>query len=269
MYYQCFAVDGCAYTLAFSPEVSPSLALEWLKLVQQWKRNSPLADSVRLSAGEVFRRESPVGPIVIKRRYEEGLKGLLVLLRLRETQLHRSYRLGLKALDNNLNTPAPLCYIVARRGLGYETILINRLAEGLNPWMVLPNRRLATRMLESLGRELANWHASGLRDRDLKGPNLLFNPKSCIQTILDLAGVHEFRPVPSLRIRANDLGRLHTGGRSAGLEPAQWKLLLDAYLEQSEKRGIAVDDTETFFGMIERYVSRKLRRNLRRNRPIY
>src|SRR5690606_15331678 len=101
--------------------------------------------------------------IVIKRRYEEGFKGLLVLLRLRETQLHRSYRLGLKALDNKLNTPAPLCYISTRRGLGYETILINRLAEGLNPWKVLPNRYLAARMLTALGRELANWHASGLR----------------------------------------------------------------------------------------------------------
>src|SRR5690606_10774077 len=137
------------------------------------------------------------------------------------------YRLGLKALDNKLNTPAPLCYISTRRGLGYETILINRLAEGLNPWKVLPNRYLAARMLTALGRELANWHASGLRDRDLKGPNLLFDPRSSSQTILDLAGVHEFEPVPSLRIRANDLGRLHSGGRTAGLEPGQWQLLLD------------------------------------------
>src|SRR5690606_12722459 len=120
MYYQCFTVDGGAYTLAFSPEVSPSLALEWLHLLQQCQRDASLPPAERLPAGEVFRLESALGPLVIKRRYAEGLRGLRVLLRLRETQRHRSYRLGLKALHNKLNTPAPLCYISTRRGMGYE-----------------------------------------------------------------------------------------------------------------------------------------------------
>lgn len=258
------------FVLACVPQLPFEVALNWLERIRHWPAAASLEDAQPLSAGEVYRMESELGPVVVKRRFETGLKGLLVRPHLREPQLQRAYRLGLAAVEKGLRTPAPLFYASRHVRFGLEeTVLIATLARGRNPWEFLSDVVHSCRMLEGLGRELANWHTAGFRHRDLKGPNLLYDETSDGPTFLDLAGAHEAQPCPSLRMRAHDIGRLKTGASSFGISHAQWCLLLDAYLEQSGRNGHGISRFRTFYKMIEKYVRSKLHRNIKNKRPIF
>jgi tRNA A-37 threonylcarbamoyl transferase component Bud32 len=257
------------YHLSLGKDVPLVLVFAWLQQLRHWNQAEPLPGARPLSAGAVYLVDSSLGPVVLKRKVETGLKAVLVTSQLRESQLQRSFRLGMKAFEAGLHTPEPLLYAERRVEGGVETLLINRFDEGVQPWSLLGQRWLATAMLQSLGQELANWHASGLRHRDLKGPNLLYQPGSGTSILLDLAGVYEHGSQLSQRLRARDLARLRSGALSAGIQPEQWQCLLDAYLGQSARRGLALPDAPDFTGSIERYVRRKLARNQRRNRPVY
>jgi tRNA A-37 threonylcarbamoyl transferase component Bud32 len=257
------------YRLSAGKAVPFAQVLQWLELVGRWDYRLMLPGASALSAGEVFRLDSDLGPVVIKRKLEGGVKGMLVRSGLRESQLGRSFRMGMVAMNAGLTTPEPLLYAERSAGRAVETIVINRFEAGVQPWTLLAQEWLAPRMLESLGRELANWHAAGLRHRDLKGPNLLYQGAFGRSILLDLAGVHEAGAELSLRIRARDLARLRSGALSAGIKPAQWQRLFDAYLRQSCLRGSTIVDDSEFLGSIERYVQRKLQRNQRLNKPVY
>jgi tRNA A-37 threonylcarbamoyl transferase component Bud32 len=259
------------YSLSFGPAVPCQQALTWLDQLRQWPLHRVLPGAEPLSAGDVFRLDSALGPVVVKRRFECGVKGALARSHLREPQLLRSFRLGQRALAAGLHTPEPLLYAERKLGLGLETFIINRFDAGVQPWTLLTQEWLAPRMLDSLGRELANWHAAGLRHRDLKGPNLLYQATTGTSILLDLAGVHECGVGTGLsqRIRAQDLARLRSGALSAGIAAEQWQRLLAGYLRQSSLRGSAIVDRRDFLGSIDRFVQRKLQRSRRNNKPVY
>ncbi len=257
------------YSLSLGKAVPLHAALTWLNQVRQWSLQGSLPGAQPLSAGEVFRLDSALGPVVVKRKLETGLKGALVRSQLREPQLRRSFLLGEKALAAGLHTPEPLLYAERKLGLGVETLVINRFEAGVPPWTLLTQDWLAPRMLESLGRELANWHAAGLRHRDLKGPNLLYQVASGDSILLDLAGVHEAGLRLSQRVRAQDLARLRSGALGAGIRPEQWQHLLRAYLKQSCLRGSAIIDRRDFLHSIDQFVQRKLQRYRKLDKPVY
>lgn len=258
------------YLLSPVPAVSVALALQWLDQARRWRQRRALPGAVALSAGEVFRVDSDLGPVVIKRKLEQGFKGLMVGARLREPQLQRSFRLGLKACAAGLHTPEPLLYAERSQGLQIETILVTRFDPGLQPWALLQQEALAPALLQSLGHELADWHAAGLRHRDLKGPNLLYQPATATSILLDLAGVQDMDGAPvSAAVRARDLGRLRSGAVSAGITGAQWQCLLAAYIARSALRGCVLRDDVALAGAIERFVQRKLQRYDRLNKPVH
>lgn len=257
------------YRLSLGRAVPVQQALAWLEQLRQWPLHRAMPGAEPLSAGEVFRLDSALGPVVVKRKVETGIKGALARWQLREPQLQRSFRLGMRALEAGLHTPEPLLYVERSCGLGLETFIISRFDMGVHPWTLLAQEWLAPRMLDSLGRELGNWHAVGLRHRDLKGPNLLYQATTGSSILLDLAGVRESGVGLSQRIRAQDLARLRSGALSAGISLEQWQRLLSAYLRQSSLRGSAIIDNTGFFGSIDRFVQRKLQRSLRDNKPVY
>lgn len=258
------------YRLFFPGKTVPmQQALAWLDQLWLWPLDRALPGAEALSAGQVFRLDSPFGPVVVKRRFETGMKGALARTPLREPQLQRSFRLGQLALASGLHTPEPLLYAERKQGLGLETLVISRFEAGVQPWTLLAQEWQASRMLDSLGRELANWHAAGLRHRDLKGPNLLYQATTGTSILLDLAGVHEVGLGLTQRIRARDLARLRSGALSAGINVEQWQRLLAAYLRQSSLRGSAIVDRSDFLGSIERFVQRKLQHSQRHNKSVY
>lgn len=257
------------YSLSAGSAVPFAQVLQWLEQARRWDQREILPGATALSAGEVIRIDSYLGPVVVKRKLESGVKGMLVRSGLRESQLGRSFRMGTLAMEAGLNTPEPLMYAERRIGLAVETIVITRFEAGIQPWTMLAQEWLAPRMLESLGQELANWHAAGLRHRDLKGPNLLYQVAVGRSVLLDLAGVQQVGVDLSLRIRARDLARLRSSALGAGVKPAQWQRLFDAYLRQSCLHGSAIGDDSEFLGNIDHYVQRKLQRNQRLNKPVY
>lgn len=257
------------YTLAHGPEVPLESALILLQDLKRWGGNGPLAHTRALSGGDVYLLDSVLGPVVVKRKREQQLKGLLARAGMREAQLRRSYRLGIDADAAGLYTPEALLYAECRNGLGLDTYVVNRFVDGVNPWSLLQDAAVADTMLGAIGQQLARWHAAGLRHRDLKGPNILYQMTARRVLFLDLAGVHEYHELPPLRVRAQDLGRLQSGAMSGGLTHEQWQLLLCSYLRELRARGHHVLDLQGFCDEIQRFVHNKLRRYRRLNRPVY
>lgn len=257
------------YRFSAGKDVTVEFVLLLMQRLRRWSPGQPLPEAQPLSAGEVYKFDTALGPVVLKRKVESGLKGALARSQLREPQLHRSFRMGGLAVAAGLHTPEPLLYAERNLGAGIEALVVNRFDPGVQPWSFLPQPWLATPMLQSLGTELANWHAAGLRHRDLKGPNLLYQPATGTSILLDLAGAYEHPEGLSLRLRAQDLARLRSGALTAGIRPEQWQRLLDAYLHQATRRGVPIADSRDFPGCIEHYVRRKLARNQRLARPAY
>jgi tRNA A-37 threonylcarbamoyl transferase component Bud32 len=248
--------------------VAAEQASSWLERLRCWPPSAPLPGREALSAGDVFRLDLGDGAVVLKRKRESGVKGLLALAGLREPQLLRSFRLGQQVLAAGLHTPQPLLYAQRRLGAGIETLLITRFVPGVAPWTLLEQDWLAPPMLDSLGSELASWHAAGFRHRDLKGPNLLYQSATGGSVLLDHAGVSFHGSRLSLQHRAQDLARLRSSALAAGIVSGQWQRLLASYLRRSRLLGSAILDDRDFLGSIEHFVQLKLARCRKLNKPL-
>lgn len=250
-------------------DVSENQLQTWLTLASHWTTDKGPDQGLRLSDGQVFRLDSPLGAITIKHKHYRGLKGFLSRLGLRETPLRRSYRLGCLARQRGLHTPTPLACLQKKTLTGIRTFLITRFLEAGRPWRMLeaPAEEVET-MLSVIGHEVAAWHLNGLRNRDLKGPNLLYDNKQHELYIIDLDGTHEIRPIPGLEVRARDLARLKAGAMATGLDDRRWQKLLDAYLQAYPAHGTAAPPRETLTAIIDARASRKFRRYQRQNRLL-
>lgn len=257
------------FSVGYAAGISDSQLQEWHNLLRHWPPGKSLPGAERLQTA-VFRLDSALGPLLIKRHFELGLKGLLCLLRLRTPALLRAFRMGLQAQNSGLHTATPYCSLIRRCSFGYETILITRFLPGTNPWHLLhlPDTQLHT-MLSRLGTEIADWHASGLRNRDLKGPNLLYDPDTQAFNIIDLNGVFSHPPQPSFSLRTKDLSRCKASALRSGLTEAQWRIVQDAYLSQCRQRQIEIRDTDVFEARINEGVRQKVERYLKLKRDFH
>lgn len=260
-------LDG--WEILHTPDVSDSQLQAWLTLARHWTPEQGPAQGERLSGAEIFRLQSPLGTITIKHKHYRGLKGLLSRLGLREPPLRRSFRLGCLARERGLHTPTPLAFLQRKTLAGTHAFLITRYLETDRPWRLLdaPAEEVDT-MLMVMGREVAAWHLNGLRNRDLKGPNLLYDNQQCELYIIDLDGTHEIRPIPGLAVRGQDLGRLKAGAMAAGLDDTRWQTLLDAYLQAYPTHGTVAPPRETLATIIDARAARKFRRYQRQKRLL-
>ncbi len=245
-----------------TPSVTPELARHFLEELWHWREGNELG-AIRVEA-------SPVGQVVLKHEFEHGWKGVVGVLGGREPRLVRAFRIGLLACSKGLRTPEPLLVIRCEKGLRLECLLVMRHVEGDDPWLRVAAVRSERRtLLADLAREIARWHAAGLRHRDLKAPNLLYDSRreSRGPWILDLVGAHEVGH-PSLAMRARDLGRLRASARAAEVREDDWALFRDAYVRACAELGTPVANAGRFEQAIERWASKKLARNRRRRRPL-
>lgn len=260
-------LDG--WDILHTQDVSDSQLQAWLTLARHWTPEQGPEHGERLSGVQIFRLQSPLGAITIKHKHYRGLKGLLSRLGFREPPLRRSFRLGCLARQRGLHTPTPLACLQQKTLTGARTFLITRYLETDKPWQMLdaPAEEVDM-MLSAIGREVAAWHLNGLRNRDLKGPNLLYDNREHELYIIDLDGTHETRPIPGLEVRGRDLARLKAGAVAAGLDEGNWQKLLDAYLQAYPTHGTVAPPRETLSAIIDARASRKLSRYQRQNRPL-
>lgn len=264
---RCQQLDG--WEILHTPDVSDQQLQTWLTLARHWTPDKGPDQGQRLSDGQVFRLDSPLGAITIKHKHYRRLKGFLSRLGLRETPLRRSYRLGCLARERGLHTPSPLACLQQKTLTGTRTFLITRYLEAGKPWRMLdaPAEEVET-MLSVIGREVAAWHLNGLRNRDLKGPNLLYDNRQQELYIIDLDGTREICPIPGLEVRGRDLARLKAGAMAAGLEDQRWQTLLDAYLQAYPDHGTVAPPRQTLTAIINTRASRKLSRYQRQKRLL-
>lgn len=254
------------YRVESVPDVAEQQLQQWHELLSNWRPGKALPNAQRLNnGGAVFRIDSPLGPLVVKRSFDIGIKGLLSICRIRTPVLLRAFRLGTRALAAGLHTARPYCCFIRRCSFGFETVLITEFLDGTSPWRLTEMEESGlTLMLSRLGREIADWHANGLRNRDLKGPNLIYNPDTQILNFIDLDGTHERLPVPSLHLRARDLSRCKAGALRAGLTEKQWQVTQNAYLSRCREQQITINDTASFDASINDGVRKKVERYLKK-----
>lgn len=235
---------------------------QWQAMVSAWLSGDALPDGQILGHDFVYRIRTQTHLIVAKRVIERGAKALLTLAGIRQPALLRAFTMGTSALSQGLSTPEPLALFMTRGLARPEAVLITSFATGAHPHDLLADPAFAPQtMLEQLGTEIARWHACGLRNRDLKGPNILYDSLQQQVHIIDLAGVHQCLPVPSTLIRAKDLGRLKASLMGSGLSEAFWQNLLTAYLGESHDRGIDLPATESFDKAIHAHALKKIHVN--------
>lgn len=258
------------YLVNHTPGLPMSYLLRWHDIVRQSRPGDRPEGAVPLNRAAVFRIDSPLGPLVFKRHVELGFKALLNRLHVRTPALLRAFEMGTKAHAAGLHTARPYCCFTRHRSFGYDSVLITEFIEhGASPWEQLslaPGQVHA--MLEKVGEEIADWHASGLRNRDLKGPNMIYRPESGILSIIDLNGVYERAPVPSLTLRSRDLSRCKAGAIKSGLSEQQWHTLQAAYLDRCDKRAIGIADQASFSRMIDDGVMEKMLRYQKLNKDF-
>ena len=257
------------WKVVYTSDVPANQLLAWLELAKHWTPEQGPACGERLGNGQVFRLQSSLGTIVIKHKQCHGFKGFLSRLGLRELPLRRSFRLGCLARQRGLHTPTPLACFQQKTQTGFRSFLITRYLEAGKPWQMLeaPQAEVDA-MLASIGREVAAWHLNGLRNRDLKGPNLLYDKQQHLLYIIDLDGTHACGSTPRLEICGRNLGRLKAGACAAGLSDSRWQTVLDAYLQEYLARGSQPPSQAALCAIINARAARKLRRYQRQNRPI-
>ena len=201
------ALRACKETQVEHPRRGPSWFLHLPAQELHEAARALIANEAELPPLKSGRRGSvhADGPLVCKTRPAAAAKRLFVA----------AYWLAFAKV------PHPLPVLLRlQRGQGH--VVTERL-----PWPTLAGERLAARDVllcaRSLGESLGRMHALGLRNRDLKLDNLVFDPTAGRVQCIDLDGIKRKDPKDT-RGQAHDLGRLLAAFRAAG-SPANLRAL--------------------------------------------
>lgn len=250
-----------------APGLDPALAASWL------------ADPAALApdaTGPRWHGPSADGRWFVKRR--RGRSG--------RRALERSLRVGLHLEAHGLRAGRALA--VLRRpapGGGEHTWLVSGLLAGedLDRALAAADEAGRAELSRRVGRLVAALHAAGVRQRDLKAPNVLVDVGT--PTLVDLEGMAVRHGGLGRRLRAKDLGRLAASYLALGLaggpaeEPERGApppagsalgLLGAAYLERLAELAPAerVDDPDAWLGLVLGHGRAKVARNARRGRVL-
>jgi serine/threonine protein kinase len=199
----------------------------------------------------------------------------------------KAFHVGLHLESRGVSAARAVAVLQRRRwGVVRQSALFLEPAEGITLREFLLSRfagleegsgkeRLKGALLCAIAREVAALHASGVRQRDLKAPNILVAERGdrLDLTLLDLEGMELLGSPATLRVRLRDLARLAVSLREArvrasGIREDDWRFLVEEYFRQW--RGVVPEppEVEDFLRPAEAWARRKERRNQRRGRPI-
>jgi len=222
---QAFELRRAGVRAQLHPRVGPELSSAWLldpdALVARPGESLP----------DVFRGPSLDRAWFVKRRV--GRAG--------RRALQRSFHTGLALEDAGLSVAVHLGVIQKKDPAGRRcTWLLTEFLEGadFDRALLASKRHERLALLETCAARVAELHAAGYRQRDLKAPNLRVTPEGSL-ALVDLEGVA--RGAGSRR-REKDLGRLAASFlvlQEAGLEPDSWARFVAAYVAHGGARGDA------------------------------
>ncbi len=231
----------------------------------------------------------PAGEAVFaKRRDEPRARTLVYALLGRPARSARSFRLGLALAAAGVPTARPLALIERReRGEKWESVLVLERLRGTTLRDVLlgaPTGEGDEAASDAERREIrraaaeaiARFHRAGFRQRDLKAANLLVTPsgeEGGRVRLVDFEGMTQLRAPPIERVRRRDLARLGVSFRAsdvrdAGTSENDWRELIVDYLTAYAGEAPHETAVRAWLDGSERWAERKIRRNLRRRRPI-
>lgn len=187
---------------------------------------------------------------------------------LRPSPARRSWTTGHTLLDRALPTPPPWLVLHRYRwGCPAEGYLLCEKVEGADPLDVAVAKadgRARRGLLDGLAGSLRAMHDRGVCHRDLKAANLLVGPDGGI-TFIDLVGVRTRRHVP-FPIRVRDLTRLNASFLTTPHVSLGDRLrFLRTYLRWGLR---GPDGWKAWWTGIAGRTAAKVRKNLRRNRPL-
>lgn len=237
------------------PRVGPELYAGWLQDPGQL---------VPADSGSTWRGTSPDGRWFVKLR--PGRKG--------RRALEHTLDVGLLLEDAGVPACLPLALLRAPRlGTPEATWLVSELLEGRDLDLVLaesdePQRRA---LVAKVGELIAELHAAGFRQRDLKAPNLMVVEGGSV-VLVDLEGIRLRNGGIGRHLRTKDLGRLAASFLALDLcegPDSAWRQLLARYLERCRELG------ETPLADLDEWEARslgrgraKVKRNAKRGRVL-
>jgi tRNA A-37 threonylcarbamoyl transferase component Bud32 len=249
--------------------------------VERWlEEHGPwLAGNAAVPAGG---RPSPADPVgasrlVAKARARPRARALLDAVSGRASRLERGFRIGLALEAAGVRAARPLALLESRSGLARRAVLVLERVEGVHLREFLLSRRDPPRALWSaLASAIAGLHAAGVRQRDLKAPNIIIREdgEGAIQTtFIDLDGMDVTGTPPPLRVRVRDLARLaaslrEDALRARGIGEADWSALVAAYLEAYAGREPGAAEVSSIVARTVAWAERKAARNRRRGRVV-
>ncbi|MCZ6796262.1 MAG: hypothetical protein O7J95_21840 [Planctomycetota bacterium] len=226
-----------------------------------------------------------VSPVFVKRHRRSGWKTVADQLSGRPTRARRGFDVGLALERARVHAARPLAAI-ERRLPGESYLLLDRVT-GLDLRCYLEEKlprisgeseqqRFKAELWQVLGETIARFHAAKVRQPDLKAPNIMVDDSGEVPraVLVDLEGMHALSRLPTPKQRARDLGRLAVSLRApalrrAGVEPADWEMLLQHYLEASRAAFPVSGDLHDWLGATLDWARRKEAPLVRRGQEIY
>src|SRR5690606_12698505 len=203
-----------------------------------------LEEPEKLQAGRD--RSSSGRAIFVKRHARSSWKRIADRIGGRPSPSRRAFFTGLVLESAGVSAVRPLAAIESRTGGLSFTILEHLDGPDLGRYLVAglegsepsERRALKSRTWRELAGLVAKLHAAGVRQRDLKAPNILvpLESSSSRAVLVDLEGMRFVGRLPSARARMRDLARLATSLRApdvrdAGVERGDIEELVSLYLE--------------------------------------
>jgi tRNA A-37 threonylcarbamoyl transferase component Bud32 len=213
---------------------------------------------------------SPTGPrAMIYKRFKVTRWFDPLINCIRPSPALRSWSSGHAFLDRALPTPRPWL-MLHRRRFGLPTVgylLCDQVvgAEHLNDFVATIDRHGLLQITERLAQWVRRMHERGVTHRDLKAPNILFDRGGECRFI-DLAGVRTRRHVTE-RARIRDLMRLNASFVASMTVTRSMRLrFLRTYLQWGTH---GKEGWKRWWVAVDRATQEKVRRNARRQRPLY
>jgi tRNA A-37 threonylcarbamoyl transferase component Bud32 len=285
-----YGLKGSRYRGHFVQSLPRAQAETWLaepRALFENGRRLPGSDGPRLAVIEGRGGGMDASQMVVKRHSRGLLKSMLDVLSFRPSPALRAFNLGLELQRAGVGAARPLAAI--ERRIPGESFLILEKLEGcdLREYLLarlgeiesaVARRDFKTALWKKLAKAVARLHAAGVRQRDLKAPNILIAGHAAGAervTLVDLEGMARRRHPVRSHTRARDLGRLAVSLRAAplpeaGVELADWEELLEAYLEAAREAAPDLEPAVVRWWVEATcaWAERKEARNRRRGRPI-
>jgi tRNA A-37 threonylcarbamoyl transferase component Bud32 len=279
-----YRVPGRKYNAVFVDSVPREIATTWLERPATFFDDGPGWNDG--SPARTTHVSTPIGELFVKEQRRKLYRAVLDALVGRPTAASRAFATGLRLAAAGVRAARPIG-VIQRRMRGESFLLLEfvdarHLHQHLVDGLARQSDEAAADSFKrtlwvSLGQAIADLHAAGVRQRDLKAPNILVDDDPSagpIAVFVDLEGMERLDGVPSRALRQRDLARLAASFRApevrgAGVTDDDWRRVLMAYFEA---RGASEDDAgelDRFFAGTLAWAERKEERNQREGKRVY